>query len=847
MRALRYFALLLSAVIVFGCIEENFEDRVKVNSGDAVIFGVRAGFENNDKTTKTVYGGNEDTYELNGRTFERVYWLPGDKVMIHCDQGNQVAHYQVAIKEQAIGSSLEKMQLHGVANNGIQWKNIQKYAHTFYAVYPSPYQFSTPNVDSDLLAASDYQNRIKVEGDNLRCYLPVSQAPLSIDENNGHYVAHPNMNYAYMIAKATVDAGTTVPSSISMNFYPIVTALEVTMTVPSVPEGGIEIDNTHTVTGYDAIQISNVEISSVDKTPIVGSFSLNMKDYAYNHNGEYPDVTNLENENSHTSVSVLTWKEGNPISIPAGGSLKFTVFLQPQVLEKNLEVTITTANNVYRTAQLNNVTIEAHKKQFVTGLQLPANPIINEEQIEAEGSNWVTQLDPATYMEGLSIPGTANSFSYNYNDEGSEYYKTQTLDFETQWNLGVRCFELVSDRANTNNAANLGSQDLRCNNQPVGQTVKGAVDEIIKKSIAAGEFAMIIFTYQPQGGGNAARNPVKYMEDLKTFYKGYTAPANAGAAAGKKLSELTTIYSPNLRVGDLKEKPIMLVARPSQEGEDTPDNINNATAEGYNILTVKGWGSLQDKWSKRGYPTTIYRGVEGTTTKIESVDKIQSHADLPSMEDWIYGKDFIVDRAGLLSTQYGYLSGGAPLDNDGTPIARPKRDAAKIDFTYQSDKDFAVWAQEWRRVSDQTKIYSWPHTNSGLLGSNNINRTADWIESRSEKEYDIIDCLKRSIAKENNRVYFNSLDGFYIIDDEMSYDHYWRGNMGDIASYAQYINNWFYPELLNYAKEGVTGPLGVIIMDYVSTSGAGSNLPQTIIQNNFMFNVPKDPNYNPGQ
>ena len=71
--------------------------------------------------------------------------------------------------------------------------------------------------------------------------------------------------------------------------------------------------------------------------------------------------------------------------------------------------------------------------------------------------------------------------------------------------------------------------------------------------------------------------------------------------------------------------------------------------------------------------------------------------------------------------------------------------------------------------------------------------------------------------------------------------------MGDIASYAQYINNWFYPELLNYAKEGVPGPMGVIIMDYVSTSGAGSNLPQTIIQNNFMFNVPKDPNYVPGQ
>lgn len=840
MRTFRYFALFLSLVTVLGCVEENFEDRVKVNPGDAVVFGVRAGFENNDHSTKTIYGGSDDTYTKDGRTFENVYWLPGDKVLIHCDQGNQVAHYQVAIQDQAQTSSLERMQLHGVANNGIQWQNIQENNHTFYAIYPSPYQFSTPDVDSELLVASEYEDRIKVEGDNLICYLPVSQAPLSIDEKDGNFVANPDMNYAYMIAKATVEAGTTVPSSISMDFYPIVTALEVTMTVPSVPEGGIDIDNTHTITGYDAIQISNIEISSTDRTPIVGSFSLNMKDYAYDHNGMYPAVTNLENENSHTSVSIITWKNNNPISIPAGGSLKFTVFLQPQVLDKNLEVTITTTNNVFRTAKLNSVKVEAHKKQFVTGLQLPANPIINEEQIDAEGSNWVSQLDPATYMEGLSIPGTANSFSYNYDEDDAEYYKTQTLTFEEQWNLGVRCFELVSDRQNTNSNANLGSQSLRCNNQPVGQTVKGAVDEIVKKSIATGEFAMIIFTYQPQGGGNAARNPVKYMADLKTFYDEYKAPAEAG---GKELSELTTVYSPNLRVGDLKEKPIMLVARPSQEGEDTPENVNNAIAEECNILTVKGWGSLQDKWSKRGYPTTIYRGVEGTTTKIESVDKIPAHANLRSMEDWIYGKNFQVNSASLIftSSNYGYLTGGVPTDEESNPIARPVRDENDIDFTYDSDQDFDVWAQEWRRVCSATKEYTWNHTNI----YNSIARTADWKESLSEKKYDIIDCLKRSIAKEGNRVYFNSLDGFYITNDEMSYDHYWRGNMGDIQTYAQDINNWFYPELLNYAAVGVTGPLGVIIMDYVSTSGAGANLPQTIIQNNFVFDVPKDPNYTP--
>ena len=77
----------------------------------------------------------------------------------------------------------------------------------------------------------------------------------------------------------------------------------------------------------------------------------------------------------------------------------------------------------------------------------------------------------------------------------------------------------------------------------------------------------------------------------------------------------------------------------------------------------------------------------------------------------------------------------------------------------------------------------------------------------------------------------------------MSCDYYWRGNMGDIGGYATDINEWFYPVLQQYSAADVTGPLGVIIMDRVSNvqGSAGQLLPQTIIQNNFMFNVPKDP------
>ncbi|MBQ2437573.1 MAG: hypothetical protein II265_05730 [Clostridia bacterium] len=50
--------------------------------------------------------------------------------MIYCDQGNQTAHYQVTAtgtgSNTEAETSLQKMQLHGVGHNGVQWKNIKE-------------------------------------------------------------------------------------------------------------------------------------------------------------------------------------------------------------------------------------------------------------------------------------------------------------------------------------------------------------------------------------------------------------------------------------------------------------------------------------------------------------------------------------------------------------------------------------------------------------------------------------------------------------------------------------------------------------------------------------------------
>lgn len=848
-------ALLCAFFSVTGCIEENFDNTVKRESGDDVVFGARAGFENNDPDTKTIYMGTyyeiEDKNEKGEsitRRFEEVHWLSSDKVLIHCDQGNQTAHYSVSftdpnsensgnnIPESAESVYLTRMQLSGSGHNAIQWQDMSQ-PHTFYAIYPSPYQFDRPDVDASLL--TQYKERIIVSGSELQCYLPKPQAPKSIKKDGNKYVAEPNMDYAYMVAKQIVtpeDNG----GGVSLDFCPIVTALEVEMSFPSgtvVPDDGNP--NTDDIfNGWSDIYLSSAEISSIDGTPIVGTFSMNMEDYTFNKAVRYPEVS-LQAGTDQSSVIVQLLDNGQPIKLSSGGSIKFTVFLMPRDIKlNNLQVTVN-VNGVYRTAKLSDSkTIQAHKKQYITGITLPANPIINNKPVEAQGSNWVSQLDPATYLSGLSIPGTANSFSYNYTGGGinndatriDNNYMTQTLSFDSQWNLGVRCFELVSDRCGTNSSAgedngtgNLGSQNLRCNNESLGLTVKDAFDRIVDKVLATpGEFAMVIMTYQPRGGQRAARNPEHYMSVLKRFYDNYTRN-------GYKLSDLASVYKPRLRVADLDKKPIMIVVRPSQEGEDSSEAVDAAQAPGYNLLTVKGWGTLMDKWRKRGYDLMLFKG-RNEDNRGSYGDKYDLMLDksYPAMEDWIYG------YSGQSNSAYPEASRPTPDDAN---FSGPR-------FNYTSDQGFGVWAQEWRRVASKDATYSFR-----LAYNSSVNVKADWTASIEEKKNNIEDCLKRSILQENGLVYFNSLDGFYIIDDQYSAGYYWRGNMGDIGGFADYINDWFYPVLQKYSAADVTGPLGVIIMDRVSNvqGSAGQLLPQTIIQNNFMFNVPKDPNYTPAQ
>lgn len=791
-------ALVSATVFLVGCIEENFENTIKVNKGDEVIFGASANFERSGKATKTDYSGDV----VDG--FERVNWVNGDQVYIYCshEDGDQSAHYKITGLGEANGSkhTATLSKNYDVNPNGISWQDVSK-PHTFYAMYPAPNTFRQDQFDeNNNIISTSYSAHLSIDANNVvEGFIPVNQDPVSLSTGSER-VGKPNMDYAYMIAKQTINDGTIPADGVFLSFRPIVTAVEFTLVA------------------QDDVTISNVQIFSSDGDPICGPFTTYLKEYVTT--GDYPtcssgSLTDKYQNMNFSSINVSLYERdsnGNAtsasIDLTIGQSVTFTIFMLPVDIEK---LSIRVDAHGYKTAELGStVKFSAHKKHYVRNIPLPTAPVT-----EVNPDGWFEQLDPATYMKGLSIPGSANAFSYNYsNTSDQDYYRTQSASFETQWNLGVRCFELVSTKAGSAefywnsindfgykwfDSESLADAPLLCNNQSLGSyKIDTAVQEIWSKVAGTKEFAMIIFTYQPTGSdtNGGPRDAVKYMSQLKNYY-------NALVQRGVKMIK----YSPSLRVGDCYGK-LILVARPSQEGEDAETIVNSATGTG-EILTVKGWGSLPDKWTKRGYPTRLYAGTtDGNigTTKYNEVSANAigyTYADL--METYIFGKTGSLPTKGIQDFTYGTDQ----TDSEGNPIV--------------------AWAQEWRRV------YS-PSYNSTVGGFN-------WFDSLDEKKTDIIDTFRRSISRENNRVYFNSVDGFYITNNSDSYLYYWKGNMGEIKAYAEHMNDWLYKYVLDMGVNNITGPLGVVIMDYIGEGDGGTYLPNIIINNNFKFPLEEDPNY----
>lgn len=822
------YALLAVALFVTACSDEALinEGRVPAADGSEILFGGRAGFENNDPKGRTIYTGEVYTYD--NKDFERIDWITGDKIEIYSEDASNgpSAHYSItniAADENIKTGNYGFLERQG--GSALQWNGNGD--HTFYAMYPSTSMFvredgTIPTVEQGIKLDKS-GNNIVVKGT-----VPTLQSG-EISVSSGNYTIAPNMNYAYMVAKTT--ANRINNPNVGLSFVPIVTAVEIEMIVPENAE-----QNVHEVL------IGEIQVTGKG---IAGDFTADLTSTWTNG---YPTCTNVGD--GQGTIQIPTWLDGQPLKLTEGKSVKFTVFMRPGADYSNLTIGYSPTGSGYIRKNLygkdsngnatNAVVIPHNLKTRIKNLYLPAT---YDKPIEVDASSWMDQLADEVEFKALSIPGTGGTFSYNYSSSNPGWYKQQTIDFETQWKLGIRAFEIVSDRPSSSSTS-LGGQNVKCNKVSMGVTVSKVLTDLLAKVKGTAttdpvtnkpiynptETAVLILTYQPEGN-SPNRNGADYASSLKLLYNSLSDDQKAQIIQ----------YTPALTLADARGK-VMIFCRINQRDEkdngDTSDKkafeLATTTLSGTNITLINGCGTGKDRWGARGYKVNgnVAYDAANTGDANKSVDYYLTQYDAD--DGWGY------------SFQW----------HDWTKVSKPNAENGDLNFAFDTNyTGISCWYQEWARVVPSSIIdntLGFYHAKITGLGIADIYPDYRWYESYTEKVAAANKTFDMAISGlYPNYVFINSLCG-YLVDKniESSYTPFTGGNTGGIAgniqALADKINVDFYQHVLNSGLEQTTGPTGIVMMDYAKSTPSsdvdgGYYLPGVIVSNNFKGNLQTKP------
>ena len=233
-------SVVLVCLLVPGCRKE-VDTAVNGGPGTEIVFGASTLWQN-DVQTRTEYSGRDERDGTIVKTsqYERIDWSDGtDMIRVLCeaasgksDPSDKSASYVVS--GVSTGSEKQKSEAGIVPadGNSLQWGTG---SHTFYAMYPaagmeSNYGFTDKTVQSSNAKLESVSgNRAKITG-----VIPSSQEAYKVGTE---YKA--NMNYAYMYATTTVDAGTS--QAVLLSFKPLVTAVEVTLKAGDAGAAGMTL------------------------------------------------------------------------------------------------------------------------------------------------------------------------------------------------------------------------------------------------------------------------------------------------------------------------------------------------------------------------------------------------------------------------------------------------------------------------------------------------------------------------------------------------------------------------------------------------------------------------------
>ena len=858
-----YTALAGVSLILSGCSEDLVSESTQATEkhfGEEILFGGSASYNVNGGTkngTRTVYGGY-----VQGAEEEPVYWVSTDEVRLYCPEAAiKTADYGVSSADGTQASTgLDKK-----GDVGLQWGNPTG-KHTFYGVYPIP-----------------ADNSLK-EGTTLTGNIPNIQIANKVETSGNSTTYQPNMDYAYMVARTEVTNPNTIGNEVYMKFTPIATAVEIELTLP---------------TGNNEIELRQVNLTSKDHY-LSGDFSANLENMALPKDGSVKYATVCPNNitygnNVSKSVGISLVNGNETLKLTAGKTVKMTIFMLPSTngaddndAINDLKITLISNSGQQKEGQLNGISIKKSKKTYMHSIPLKGEFTYNQAE-------WLKYVENSKELNALSIPGAGGASSGNiYGQDGVnnvDNYLEQSLSIENLWKTGIRCFEFTVDKHSTDNG-NIGEVNVYCNNQDTKLTLDNCVSEVKRLlGLYPEEFAMVIITYQQESGWNARdeyngtvdqdRNPATWMQQLNTYWTKLEMPTGTKKA----------LYHQGKTVEEARGS-LFCIARPTSNGEDnyaviTMENwkpgyvtysriasttyahtITTPVVTDPNILVIHGWGALKDKWYARGFTDCIYHRGNGWSVFQSALDVEQCktamgyNANRP-------GRPF--DTASKKSDQFTTLSTGNWYSKVDATKGKTTDLELESNFYYSTvcqehatPQSNAAWVQEWARVSKATVVYTIKKASSNTSSDGQY---VKWIESKTEKEHDILECLEKALDDASgNVIYINSLCGYYITDDvpksiypnsltdfNISYEKpaltsykYIKpaklstmssdaGMCGDIANFASDMNSYFLTQLqtkLN-ADNRLAGSTGIVLMDRVSNTGAGAEIPSIIIANNF--------------
>ena len=854
------FYALVGATLLLGACQEDLGLNTSVPvPGDEIVFGANAYFENGEPQTRTEYG------DIVGNQIE-VRWSEKDRLDIGCPQSagpRTVAEYQVAtasISGETSGSIAENSYSNTLVRlsegAGLQWSTAPE--HKFYAVYPSSKWIGeklTTQISAEEISALGLtlgENTATLKG-----YIPVVQNPINtptLETVGGKkgYVVEPDMTYAYMTAMESVDN----VGSVGLIFESQVTALQFQI----LP--GDFATNTS-----GEINIVAVNLYSANSNNIAGHFTY---DYA---SETFTDDNEIGDGHEKITMSFTSANNSKGIEMTKNGAefIDVTFFLMPNNLgynENNGDLKLTVMYTVNDNPRVNTATlikeIEPKKKYFFKNIKMPT---IND----VTGSTWFSALNPKTYVSQVSIPVAGNAFSYGYSGDKPEFFKTQVMDYQKLWGIGVRGFEF---KTSASPDGTLKNEKVVCKGGEHGSVTFGDAFEyifdILQNPLYKNETAVIIATYQSYSGDvpGVGYNPQNYLNCLAKYLSDFCEERGISATRDQYFTKLES----NSCVGDIRGK-IAIIVRPGDD-EYLYSTFKGSYSIGEDwdayVSVVNDWGTGVDQWDKRlgdTYGTQGVYNMEGKTAAETSLPwgVSQTNTEFVAPGEWSnnsYQHDDSNSSAGDITI----------LSNKGQKGYYRKLNG-------EIDK---VYMQCWERISPTAGYYNTSKRSRIPWSTNYVYLYMYWPESYKEKCIMAADVFEKAIetkGKVENPLYINSLASYFItskeptstypyddmtldisyaIGSDVTFDN--QGAGGDWKSAAANLNYDMYQYLVSRDTE--SGPLGLVMMNYLGASEsdfsgftniknitakqaseASTALPRLIMMNNFLFPLSTNPEW----